>query len=94
MCKFESSQKDESRVHSNDSSYAGIDNLSRVAGQKQTLQGMAGRNNFLPMIPFSLLLLNLGKLWNLNQVNSCAMRFLIRVPRKYSIQEVGRRVNS
>jgi len=26
--------------------------LSLVAGQKQTLQGMAGRTNFLPTMPF------------------------------------------
>jgi len=31
---------------------AGVGNLSRVARQKQTLQGMAGRTNFPPTIPF------------------------------------------
>jgi len=48
----------------------GIGNLSPVAGQNQTLQGMAGRTNFPPTIPFPLLLLNLGNLWNFNQINS------------------------
>ena len=31
---------------------AGVGNLSQVAGQKQTLQGMAGCTNFPPTIPF------------------------------------------
>jgi len=44
--------------------------FSRVVGQKQTLQCMAGRNNFPPTIPFLLLLLDLGNLWNFNQINS------------------------
>jgi len=39
---------------------AGVGNLSLVAGQKQTMQGMAGRTNFPPTILFPLLLLNLG----------------------------------
>jgi len=49
----------------------GVGNL--VAGQKQTLQGIAGRNNFPPTTPFPLLfmmLLKLGNLWNFNQINS------------------------
>jgi len=48
-------------------SSSGIGNLSLVAGQTQTLQGMAGRNNFSPIIPFILLLMmliKLGYLWN------------------------------
>jgi len=49
---------------------AGVGNLSLVAGQKQTLQGMAGRSNIPPTIPFPLLLLNLGSLWNFNQITS------------------------
>ena len=53
------------------SSYtAGVVNLSLVAGQKQTLQGMASRTNFPPTIPFPLLLLNLGNLLSFNQIDS------------------------
>jgi len=55
----------------------GVGNLSRVAGQKQTLQRMAGRINFPPSIPVPLLLLNLGNLWDFNQINSCAVWFLV-----------------
>jgi len=36
-------------------SMTGVGNLSLVAGQKQILQGMAGRTNFPPRVPFSLL---------------------------------------
>jgi len=32
----------------------GVGNLSLVMGQKQNLQGMAGRTNFPPVISFSL----------------------------------------
>ena len=56
---------------------SGVGNLTRVAGRKQTLQSTAGHNNFPPTIPFPLLLLNPGNLWNFNQINSCAVRFLI-----------------
>ena len=35
---------------------ARVGKLSRVAGHKQTLQGMAGRTNFPPTIPVLLLL--------------------------------------
>jgi len=45
-------------------SYPVVGNLSRVAGQKQTLNGMAGRTDFPPTIPFLLLLLNLGIILN------------------------------
>jgi len=41
----------------------GAGNLSRVAGQKQTLQGLAGRTNFPPAIPFSLLFKDVGDTW-------------------------------
>jgi len=49
------------------SAIAGVGNLFLVAGQKQTLQVMAGRTNFPPTIRFRLLimmLLKLGNLWN------------------------------
>jgi len=52
MCKFESPQKHESRAQLANSSKAGIGNLLLVADQKQTLQGMAGRTNFLPTISY------------------------------------------
>jgi len=46
----------------------GVGNLSLDAGQKQTLQGMAGRTNFPPTIRSLccswLILLTLGNLWN------------------------------
>jgi len=51
----------------------GVGNLSLVAGQKQTLQGMAGRTNFPSTISFFLLFmmsLKLGNLWNFNQTHS------------------------
>jgi len=54
-------------------SMPGVGNLSLVAGQKQTLQGMAGRTNFPSTIPFFLLFmmsLKLGNLWNFNQIHS------------------------
>jgi len=57
----------------------GVDNLSLFAGQKQTLQGMAGRNNFPPTIRFPLLLMMLlkhGNLWNFNQFNTCFSQFI------------------
>jgi len=44
-----------------------------VAGQKQTLQGMASHINFQPTIRFILLfimLIKLGNLWNYDQINS------------------------
>ena len=46
-----------------------VGNLSQVAGQKQILQGTVGRTNFPPTLPFPLLSLNLGNLWNFNQIN-------------------------
>jgi len=52
------------------SSSTGFGNLSRVVGQIQTVQSMAGRTNFPPTIPFLLLLLNLRNSWNFNQINS------------------------
>ena len=48
----------------------GIGNLTLATSQKQTLQCMAGRTNYPPTILFPLLLLNLGNLWNFNQINS------------------------
>jgi len=42
-----------------------VGDLSRVAGQKQTLQGMARRTNFPRTIPFYCFI-NLGNLWNFN----------------------------
>jgi len=47
-----------------------VGKLFRVAGQKQTLQGMAAHTKFPPTIPFLLLLLNLGNLLHFNQINS------------------------
>jgi len=52
---------------------AGIGNLSLVAGQKYTLQGMVGCTKFQTTVPFPLLfmiLLKHKKLWNYNQINS------------------------
>jgi len=52
---------------------AGVDNLSLVVGQKQTVQGMAGRINFPPIIPFYLqfmMSLKLANLWNFNKINA------------------------
>jgi len=40
----------------------GVGNLSLVAVQKQSLQGMTGRTNFPPTIPFHLLFMMLLKL--------------------------------
>jgi len=48
-----------------------VGNLSVVASQKQTLQGMAGRTNFPQTIPFPLLFMML--------VNLEFMEFLIRL---------------
>jgi len=48
----------------------GVGNLSRVTDQKLTPQGMASRTNFPSTLPLPLLLLNLGYLWNFNQINS------------------------
>jgi len=56
----------------------GVGNLSQVASQKQTLQGMAGRTNFPSTIPFPLLLLNLGNSWNFNQINSWFSQFVMK----------------
>jgi len=50
-----------------------VGNLSLVAGQKYTLQGMLGRTNFRPTVPFPFLFMMLSKLknlWNYNQINS------------------------
>jgi len=52
---------------------AGVGNLSPAAGQKKALQGLAGRTNFTPIIPFPslfMMLLKLANLWNYNQINS------------------------
>jgi len=54
-------------------SITGVGNLSLVAGQRQILQGLAGRINFPPTIPFPsllMMLLKLDKLCNFNQINS------------------------
>jgi len=50
----------------------GVDNLSLVAGQKQNLQGMAGRTNFPLTIsdPLLFMILKLGNLWNFNEIDS------------------------
>jgi len=58
--------------HRRSSARPGVGNLSRGAGQKQTQQGMAGRSNFPPTIPFPLLfmMLNFRDLWSFNQINS------------------------
>ena len=56
-----------------------VGNLSPVADQKQTQQDMAGRTNFPPTIPLPLLLLNLGNLWNFNQINSWFSQFVTKV---------------
>jgi len=61
----------------------GVGNLSLVMGQKQNLQGMAGRTNFPPVISFSLLLmmfLKLGNLWNFNQIHSLFSQFITENP--------------
>jgi len=50
----------------------GVGDLSLVvAGQTQTLQGMAGRTYFPSTIPVPLLFMmsKLGNLWNFNQLN-------------------------
>jgi len=60
---------------------SGVGNLSLVAGQKQALQGMTGRTNFPPTIPFSLLFvmsLKLGNLWNFNQIHSSFSQFITK----------------
>ena len=57
---------------------AGVGNLSPVAGQKQTLQGTAGRTNVPSTFPFPLLLLNLGNSWNFNQINSWFLQFVTK----------------
>jgi len=52
---------------------AGAGNLSLVAGQKHTLQDIAGRTSIPPTNPFPLLfmmLLEFGILWNYNQFSS------------------------
>jgi len=41
----------------------GVGNLSLVAGQKETLQGVASRINFPPTIPFPLLSWCCWNLW-------------------------------
>jgi len=82
-----------------------VGNISLVAGQK-TLQGLAGRTNFLPTIPFPLLfmVLKLGNLWNFNQkiftVHKESPKYDIQyiystvrfliVSRQYSMKEVTR----
>jgi len=38
---------------------------------------MTDRTNLPSTIPFLLLLLNLGNLWNFDQINFCAVRFFI-----------------
>ena len=45
---------------------------------KNTLHGMVGRTNFPPTIPFLLLLLNLGNLWNFNQINYWFSQFITK----------------
>jgi len=42
----------------------------------QTLQGMVGRTNFPSTILFPLLLLDLGNLWNCNQIKSWFSQFI------------------
>jgi len=57
----------------------GVGYLSLVAGQKQTLQGMAGQINFPLTIPFPLLFmmrLKHGHLWNFNQISSWFSQFI------------------
>jgi len=52
---------------------------SSVASQKQTLQGMAGRFNFPPTIPFPLLfmlLMKLGNFLNYIEINSWFSQFI------------------
>jgi len=46
---------------------------TRVAGQKLTLEALAGRTNFSPAIPLSLLFkisVKLGNLCNFNEIHS------------------------
>ena len=60
---------------------------------QQTLQGMAGRTNFPPTIPFPVLfviLLNLGNLWNYNQITSWLPQFIKNG--KYDVQYIYRTV--
>jgi len=59
----------------------GVGNLTLAASQKQTLQCMAGRTNFPATILFPLLLLNLGNLWNFNQINSWSSYFTTKTQR-------------
>jgi len=60
---------------------AGVNNLSWVAGQTETLQNMAGCTNFPLTIAFPLLfimLLNLGNLRNFIQINSWFSQFITK----------------
>jgi len=51
------------------------------------MQGMAGRTNFPPTIPFILLfmmLIKLGYLWNFNQINSWFSQLITTESMPYS----------
>jgi len=58
------------QLHMSNAVYrSGVGNLSLVGGPKQTLQGMPGRINFPPTIPFFLqfmMSLKLANVWNFN----------------------------
>ena len=73
---------------------AGVGNLSRVAGQKLTPEALAGRTNFPPTIPFSLLYkmsVKLGNLLNFNEIHSWFSQFITKAQNTtYNTMGAGR----